>query len=73
MGLNPGTPGLHPEPKAEAQLLSHPGIPGSKGLKKPKCEFWLRDDHHLEIESLVSIEICTKSRTQILFSKKKTF
>ena len=26
-GLNPGTPGSHPEPKAEAQLLSHPGTP----------------------------------------------
>ncbi|CAK7307008.1 hypothetical protein VULLAG_LOCUS12961 [Vulpes lagopus] len=27
VGLNPRTLGLHPEPKADAQLLSHPGVP----------------------------------------------
>ena len=27
VGFDPGSPGLHPEPKAGAQLLSHPGIP----------------------------------------------
>ena len=27
MGLNPGTPGSCPGPKAGAQPLSHPGIP----------------------------------------------
>ena len=26
-GLDLGTPGLHPGPKAGAKLLSHPGIP----------------------------------------------
>ena len=26
-GLDPKTPGSQPEPKADAQLLSHPGIP----------------------------------------------
>ena len=26
-GLDPGTPGLCPEPKADARPLSHPGIP----------------------------------------------
>ena len=26
-GLDPGTPGSHPEPKADAQPLSHPGVP----------------------------------------------
>ena len=26
-GLDPGTPGSCPEPKADAQLLSHPGVP----------------------------------------------
>ena len=26
-GLDPKTPGSHPEPKADAQPLSHPGIP----------------------------------------------
>ena len=27
VGLDPGTPGSRPEPKAEVQLLSLPGIP----------------------------------------------
>ena len=27
VGLDPGTPGSLPEPKADAQLLSHPGAP----------------------------------------------
>ena len=27
MGLDPGTPRSHPEPKADAQPLRHPGIP----------------------------------------------
>ena len=27
MGLDPGTPGSHPGPKADAKPLSHPGIP----------------------------------------------
>ena len=27
MGLNPRTPGSHPEPKADTQLLSHSGAP----------------------------------------------
>ena len=27
VGLDPGTPGSHPGPKAGAQPLSHPGIP----------------------------------------------
>ena len=27
-GLDPGTPGSHPGPKAGAKPLSHPGIPG---------------------------------------------
>ena len=27
MGLNPGTPGSCPEPKADTQPLSHPGVP----------------------------------------------
>ena len=26
-GLDPGTPGSHPQPKADAQPLSHPGVP----------------------------------------------
>ena len=31
VGLNPGTPGSHPGPKAGAQPLGHPGIPSSVG------------------------------------------
>ena len=27
VGLNPGTPGSHPGPKAGTKPLSHPGIP----------------------------------------------
>ena len=27
VGLDPGTPGSCPEPKADAQLLIHPGVP----------------------------------------------
>ena len=27
MGLDPGSPGSHPGPKARAKPLSHPGIP----------------------------------------------
>ena len=27
MGLDPGTPGSGPEPKADAPPLSHPGVP----------------------------------------------
>ena len=29
VGLDPRTLGSHPEPKADAQPLSHPGAPGS--------------------------------------------
>ena len=32
MGLDPGSPGSHPEPKADAQLLSHPGVPKHNGF-----------------------------------------
>ena len=34
MGLNPGTLGSCPEPKADAQPLSHPGVPPKKSFKK---------------------------------------
>ena len=34
VGLDPRTPGLHPGPKAGAQLLSHPGISISSILIK---------------------------------------
>ena len=35
VGLDPGTPGSRPEPKAGAKPLSHPGIPISLCLKAP--------------------------------------
>ena len=34
MGLNPGTAGLCPGPKAGAKPLSHPGIPEEVTLNK---------------------------------------
>ena len=33
----PGLWGLHPEPKADAQLLSYPGIPEGENLKQTQC------------------------------------
>ena len=33
MGLDPWTPGSCPEPKADMQLLSHPGVPSLHFLK----------------------------------------
>ena len=33
VGLDPGTVGSRPEPKADAQLLSHPGAPQHKSFK----------------------------------------
>ena len=33
MGLDPGTPGSRPEPKADTQVLSHPGVPEPSSLK----------------------------------------
>ena len=38
-GLNPRTLGSLPEPKADAQLLSHPGV--------PEPQFCLRAHYHL--------------------------
>ena len=40
MGLDPGTPGLHPGPKAGAKPLSHPGIPTSV-VSKPVLTYSL--------------------------------
>ena len=33
VGFDPGSPGLHPGPKASAKLLCHPGIPSISTLK----------------------------------------
>ena len=32
VGLNPRSPESHPEPKTDAQLLSHPGVPYNMSL-----------------------------------------
>ena len=44
MGLDPGTPGLHPGPEAGAKPLSHPGCPG-EGVKDGKiiCSDFAKD------------------------------
>ena len=36
VGLDPGVQGSHPEPKADAQPLSHPGAPANWNLNKNK-------------------------------------
>ena len=35
VGPDPGTPGSRPEPKADAKLVSHPGVPILDILKAP--------------------------------------
>ena len=39
-GLDPGTPGSNPGPKADTQPLSHPGAPVSFVSKSPKTLAW---------------------------------
>ena len=38
MGLDPGIPGSLPETKADAQPLSHPGVPGRYFQEKNESE-----------------------------------
>ena len=38
--LNPGTPGSHPEPKADAQPLNYPGIPNVQLLVSVQVMIW---------------------------------
>ena len=33
LGLDPRTPGSHPELKTDVQLLSHPGVPGTENFR----------------------------------------
>ena len=42
VGLDPGTPGSRPGPKAGAKPLSHPGIPLLLLLEKLLIAFWLK-------------------------------
>ena len=44
VGLNPGSPGSYPGLKADAQLLSHPGIP-----------FFLKDFNILGYEGFITV------------------
>ena len=53
VGLDPGTPGSCPEPKADAQLLSLPGIPDGRNL----VGRWLKTNH------LISFGLITSSAT----------
>ena len=39
MGLDPRTSGLHPEPKADTQPLSHPGIPNYMLLTRSHLKY----------------------------------
>ena len=41
VGLDPGTQGSYPEPKADAQLLSHPGVPHGSILN-PMTQFFMK-------------------------------
>ena len=43
VGLDPGTPGSHPGPKAGAKPLSHPGIPTEIILKISYSKIICRD------------------------------
>ena len=62
MGLDPGTPGSHPEPKAGAQPLSPPGAPLfcilSDGAAVPLLHDELivnvQDDHYVMTKLLYS-------------------
>ena len=40
VGLKPGNPGSRPQPKADAQLLSHPGIPVSDSMQPDRVQPW---------------------------------
>ena len=44
MGLDPRTPGSRSEPKADAQPLTHPGVPINKPLKKKMRREILMDE-----------------------------
>ena len=52
VGLDPGTPGSLPEPKADSQPLSHPGIPNIMISKK--YVFGQADDQNAWSLSMVS-------------------
>ena len=50
VGLDPGTPGSCPEPKADTQLLSHPGVPSLEKFKHhivPLCILCDVPEHQL--------------------------
>ena len=41
-GLDPGSPGLRPGPKARAEPLRHPGIPPLEDFKQESNIMWFR-------------------------------
>ena len=46
VGLDPRTVGSRPEPKADAQLLSHPGVPEINILTTLDCKLLEARDYH---------------------------
>ena len=56
VGLDPGTPGLRPGPKASAKLLSHPGIPQSSLFNDyENLSNTLICNHHMEDKKLLPL------------------
>ena len=56
VGLDPGSPGLRPGPKAGAKSLRHPGIPDFGILKDVRrVDMWRFEEVHLDKPQ----ELCT--------------
>ena len=55
MGLDPGTPGSCPEPKEDAQPLSHPGGPHLTLIYTASTSLFPRDSPGLLLPSCISI------------------
>ena len=55
-GLNPRTPGTLPEPKADTELLGHPGVPVSAHFRANETEAQRGEEtsliQHIFMESL---------------------
>ena len=53
VGLDPGTPGSRPEPKADTQPLSHPGVPDVISSKRLILALLFKIAVHFTIETLL--------------------
>ena len=73
MGLDPGTLGSRPGPKADAQLLSHPGVPYFTFLLISLILPQMRNTlHHLHIrrqEAIDSLQNFQTVETAILINR----